>query len=72
MKRRQVLNCEWLLWYLNKSESNTCKSKENMKTTLVRVKESESDGRKHENNTRENKGAWKKEFAKLTKMEVQT
>lgn len=38
----------------------------------IRVKASESDNQKHENSTRENKGAWNRQFAKLTEMKVQT
>ncbi len=43
-----------------------------MKTTLIRVKKGESNNRKHENETHENKGAQKGQFEKLTKIEIQT
>ena len=43
-----------------------------MKITLIRVKENESDNKKHENDTRENKGAQRCKFEKLTEIEVKT
>ena len=42
-----------------------------MKMTLIKVKESEQDSRKHENDTHEREGVEKRQFEKLTKIEVQ-
>jgi len=70
-KRQQLLKCEWLLWYFNDNESNTCQRKDNMINILVRVKESEIYNRKHKIYTHENKGVWQRQFAKLTEIEVQ-
>ena len=58
--------------YVNDSERNTCQHEDNMKKTLIRVKERKSDNQKHENDTCKNKGAWKKQFAKLIEIEVQS
>lgn len=58
--------------YANDSESDTCHSEDKMKKTLIKVKSSKRDIRKHENDTWKNKCVQKRKFEKLTKIEVQT
>lgn len=72
MKRRQLLECERLLQYVNDNESNTCHRKDDMKMTQNRVKAIKNNNRKHEIDTCENKAAHKRQFEKLTEIEVQT
>lgn len=43
-----------------------------MKNTLIKVKSSKRDSRKHENDTRKSEGVQKRLFEKLTEIEVQT
>lgn len=64
--------CEWHLRYVKNNESDTCQSGDNMKMTLTKVKENEIDNQKHENNTCKRKSMQKRQFEKLTKVEVQT
>jgi len=45
---------------MNDSESDTWHRKDNMKTTLIKVKESKGDNKNHENDTHGSKGAQKR------------
>jgi len=54
------------------SESNARQRKDSMKMPLSKLKASESNNHKHENNTCKRKGTHKWQFAELTEIEVQT
>ena len=69
---RQHLGRQIYILRQDKGEDTTYQNQDNIKNLLVKVKERKSDIHKHEHNTCKSEGAKKKQFKKLTEIEVQT
>jgi len=57
---------------VNNIKRDTCESKDNMKTTLIKVKINKNDFRKHESNICECEGVKKRQLEKIIEIEVQS